>query len=1295
MKKLLFLILFGFSFAYAMDERVIDFYFGNGVLNAEKDAGNSKDALHRFISKNVQMDVPYSVGLSYNYSYGLVYDLAETYYQLKQEGQAPDNFFTTLLSLISGRYGQAASLMAEIIALHSELLEDENLDEMVQTYQSSISGGHKVVLVSHSQGNLFGVRAYDKLRSWQKRYFAQVSVATPAGRVAGGGQYVTLRDDEIIKAVLGSLSGNAKNSEKVGFLNHGFVESYLNGDMTSGMIRGFISAAVSKSKAAPSQWMYEENQTCAIDGCANKTREVTHRYDDSLNEGMKGTKVYPFDESGKLYPVKSGYVKAEDIRGESVEEQESNVCYILKDTVNASIAEITKDKPCPVCEGTQSTRGIVEVAVLWGNKNADIDLNVEFPNGENDKNEQVCMFEHFYSNSEAGVTKGASYPVYVTYSELAEVKNKYVNDIYVTIKVPNKMETRMTNYAELDYLDGHVADIKAVDVNYTSREYNGTFLCDCWSGGIRYGYNYGNGSGWGRSGYSGGQARQTSNPYYGRTHYLYDIIWYISKGILGPLSGADVRIYETKDYDFTLNSGVNPVFVSKTTEGDTLLSAGNIPVPQGLDGDKLYVVEVKGGLDIDADDDANVDDTPTVNNGALRLVMSGYELGSLGFKVNVLTEVIYQLAKGSIDENNQTDFIKKSDEAAKCLLKTDINIDGYIDTMDAVMWAPFYGKDELLNHNYSLYYEPIINKIHNNQNIADNIAAMTKNPIFTNDKLYFFSNTTAGSNLGKAPYVCGFGFDKYSVKGEFATYFDIDGSGNITLKTSPPESKEYLTDIEMSNGNNEKINGVVNIVMIDENAPFLVKNRFNNAIPDIIEDGFNLGQAVIVHEGKGPIKNIRLEGDGADNFDIDRSGHIYVSARSRIDREDIAYRLKVVASNAYGAGIPVEIIIYVYTEYELVPIVTDTSIGMYGTEIETNKVIGRMKAAENIFCPISGFQTNSNVFGIKPNGDIYIKSYPSSNNYTIKVYAQSRCGNSNQANLSIDKLNRLIGEADVSNAKRITLSSDNTKMFIAGGKDGVSIMDITNPNVPSLTGLISTDDAHDAVAYNTKVYAADGANGVKIFDLSDNPTLIKSLPGINAQKISISRDGSQIYAVDKNAGLKIIDVSVPSAARIIGSIDSYTFYDVVQHPNNDNLLLTAGGFGGVKIYDITDTANPVLVGAAETTYARHITALDDLAYIADGSGGVRIIDISDTSAPKIIGTAHAANAFYAAVSDNGMQIYAAGGENGLFIIDARDISNPFVVNSINIIDAYSITLLDDMSKAYVIDSRGRIFIVAL
>ncbi|MDR1614891.1 MAG: hypothetical protein LBS26_04895 [Campylobacteraceae bacterium] len=1313
MKKILFLLLFGLSSIYAIvDERKIDFYYGNGVWNTRKIADDSRMELKRFIINDIKPAVPYSVKLSYNYHITDAYDLLEVYYQLQREGQIlfDDGFFAMLIGRLAKHpfFSVLIEQLINIISADVANIENENLDWMVDDYQRSIKDGHRVILVSHSQGNLFGVRAYDKLDSWQKRYFRQVSVATPASRVAGGGGYVTSVNDKIIHGfdytpgIPGALAGNARNSqENLGGdeYNHEFVKSYLNGDVTQERIKGLIDAALSDVQALPSQWVFEDKPTCSIDGCEHKARNVTHRYESSLSSNMKGIKVYPFDDEGKLYLVNGGYVKANDIRGDSIEikNDDIEICYVLKD-VNSTEIDMEANETCLECNGTNSTAGFVEVSVTWGSKSADVDLKVEFPNGANDQNDQVCLFEHFYSTSDNGVKDGL-YPVYVTYNEIVAIKNKWIDDIYITIKVPGKTETRSTNYNELDYLSGHVADINVSNIVHSNGSYKGTFLCkDCKQTTSRSSCIESDSKKWGYDEVEE-QIYGSSSCHVKKRFYIYDIIWYISKTILGPLSGADVNIYEMKNYNFASNSGSNPIFTDKTSEGDTLLSAGNIPLIKGLDADKLYVVEVKGGLDIDANDDAKVDDTPTVNNGTVRLVMSGHEISNLGFKVNVLTEIIYQLAKGSIDENNQSVFIEKSDEIARCLLKTDMNIDGAVDTLDAIVWMPFYGKDELLNHNYSLYYEPIIDKIHKNQNIYNEALNIYKNPIFLNTTVYFLSNVTAGSAIGKVPFVCGDGFTIYETTGANAIYFNVNSSGQIIVSRIPSNTGSYPLKVSMKNSGAESVSGTVNIQMIHEYAPFLTKNRFNNAIPDIIEDGFDLGKAVIIDEGLSPLSDIWLEGDGADNFEIDKNGHIYISQRSHIDLKDAAYRLKVVASNEYGEGIPVEIIIYVYAEYELVPMVIDTVVGMYGTEIAVNKVIGKMKAAENIFCPISGFWTNSTLFGIKPNGDIYIKAYPSSNEYSISVYAQSKCGNSNVATLKIDRLNRLIGKLGVSNAKRITLSSDNTKMFIASGKDGVSIMDITNPNVPEQTGFIAAYNAHDTVlsADDTKIYVAEGEGGVKIFDLSNiqNPTLIKSITNINAQKISLSKDGSWIYVSGGTYGLKIISVSDPFSAYIAGNIDSYAVYDALQHSNDENILLTAGGFGGLKIYDISDPANPVLIGATETTYAQDIAVFDNTAYIADGSGGIRAADISNASKPIIAASPALPNAYSIAISSDNAQIYAAGGENGLFVADIKEALEPYIVNTINIIDARFIAVLNDASRAYVVNNQGRVFVIAL
>jgi hypothetical protein len=88
MKKiicLLIFLIFSTSNLHAIDERVTDFYFGNGVWNEELDAEASAIRLQTMLSRSFGTST--TVNLSYNWYSGYLEDLVETFYQMKQEGQ--------------------------------------------------------------------------------------------------------------------------------------------------------------------------------------------------------------------------------------------------------------------------------------------------------------------------------------------------------------------------------------------------------------------------------------------------------------------------------------------------------------------------------------------------------------------------------------------------------------------------------------------------------------------------------------------------------------------------------------------------------------------------------------------------------------------------------------------------------------------------------------------------------------------------------------------------------------------------------------------------------------------------------------------------------------------------------------------------------------------------------------------------------------------------------------------------------------------------------------------------------
>ena len=122
-----------------------------------------------------------------------------------------------------------------------------NIDEQVRQYESILDQGYNVVVVAHSQGNLFTNAVYERLMQ-NEDYHDRVSViavASPANHVAGNGPHVTLESDRVINLGARFLHGDTlpANSNTYSSLtenNHEFVKHYLNANGGGDLIAGHV-----------------------------------------------------------------------------------------------------------------------------------------------------------------------------------------------------------------------------------------------------------------------------------------------------------------------------------------------------------------------------------------------------------------------------------------------------------------------------------------------------------------------------------------------------------------------------------------------------------------------------------------------------------------------------------------------------------------------------------------------------------------------------------------------------------------------------------------------------------------------------------------------------------------------------------------------------------------------------------------------------------------------------------------------------------------------------------------------
>jgi serine/threonine protein kinase len=243
--------------------------------------------------------------------------------------------------------------------------------------------------------------------------------------------------------------------------------------------------------------------------------------------------------------------------------------------------------------------------------------------------------------------------------------------------------------------------------------------------------------------------------------------------------------------------------------------------------------------------------------------------------------------------------------------------------------------------------------------------------------------------------------------------------------------------------------------------------------------------------------------------------------------------------------------------------------------------------------------------------------------------------------------------------------------YVADGKAGLRIIDISSPSSPKEVGAYDTPGvARNITIIGNYVYVADGETGLRIIDISSqsSPKEVGSYdtPGI---AIAVAINGNYAYVADGKAGLRVIDVSNPSNPNEVG------FYDKVEFSRGLDLkgsyLYLADAYSGIRVIDVSNPTNPREIGSYDTPGIAYSVAVSGkYAYIAHGSSGqleaymhgfseLIILNIKNPSNPKEIGSCNIVSdpiGFAYGITVRGNYAYVACSDAGLYIIDIRSPS---------------------------------------
>ncbi|MHB1034187.1 MAG: Ig-like domain-containing protein [Pirellulales bacterium] len=191
----------------------------------------------------------------------------------------------------------------------------------------------------------------------------------------------------------------------------------------------------------------------------------------------------------------------------------------------------------------------------------------------------------------------------------------------------------------------------------------------------------------------------------------------------------------------------------------------------------------------------------------------------------------------------------------------------------------------------------------------------------------------------------------------------------------------------------------------------------------------------------------------------------------------------------------------------------------------------------------------------------------------------------------------------------------------------------------------------------TVAYVTDAQTGLRIIDVS-NPSAPwergEYHTSGHARGVDIS--GTRAYVADQDAGLVIIDVTNPAAPVQVGVYD--TSGDAEGVAVSGTRAYVADAYAGLVIIDVTDPAAPVRLGGYDTSgYARGVAVSGTRAYVADGGAGLQILDVTNPAAPVRLGSYDTGGSAYG-VTVSGTRAYVADREAGLQILDVTNPAAP-------------------------------------
>ncbi len=238
--------------------------------------------------------------------------------------------------------------------------------------------------------------------------------------------------------------------------------------------------------------------------------------------------------------------------------------------------------------------------------------------------------------------------------------------------------------------------------------------------------------------------------------------------------------------------------------------------------------------------------------------------------------------------------------------------------------------------------------------------------------------------------------------------------------------------------------------------------------------------------------------------------------------------------------------------------------------------------------------------------------------------------------------------------------------YVAAGKGGMHVVDISVPNHPALMGSLPLDnDATDIALVGSTAYVANAGSGFEIVSIANpaRPLNMGSLPSFGAPVSSIETIDDQTICSARDDLIQIFDVSNPRAPQPVAELDTFRVRDLFA---SGGLLYTLQSFSRLEIIDVSDTKSIRTLSTTTLPISAYsITVVGMTAYCSSPDGELVTIDVANPEAPTVLTSARGKNATNARGDQDAAGIavsnaiaFVASASRGLELFDVSDPANP-------------------------------------